>query len=252
MTHRVIVHGSSEAQKARLCKISPFLIHKAFHPVYDQFIRPAASRESIRSALGLRRRVFLFFGFIRPYKGIECLLQAFQQIAPEFPDITLLIVGEYFYPGAEIQVALTDCYPEIPRSFGVFMKGPVSDQLVWINRYVPNEDVGRYFCAADAVVIPYHQTSQSGPLQIAFAFDLPVIASDIPTFREIVVNGVSGYLFRQGDPKDLAEVLKLFLHKPIPPSHVHTYRQQFNWNEYVRILIGDDRSPEPFSVSILD
>lgn len=247
MAHKVILHGSSETQKARSCNISHRNIHKAFHPVYDQFILPVESRESIRTDLGLRSKVFLFFGFIRPYKGLGCLLEAFRRIAPTHQDMSLLVVGEYFYPKAKMEPGVTVSYPgKAPGPLGLSLADPIHRQVVWINRYVPNEEVGRYFSVADVVVVPYHEASQSGPLQIAYAFDKPVIASDIPAFREIVSDGESGYLFRPGDPTDLANKMNFFFQRSIQPAQVNAYRQRFNWDDYSRILVGSrDSTPPP-------
>ncbi|MGD0020735.1 MAG: glycosyltransferase [Smithellaceae bacterium] len=230
MTHRLVLHGEAEAEQARRIGLTASDMVTAFHPVYDQFVIPAEERESIRRSLDLRKKVLLFFGFIRPYKGLECLVEAFCKIASRNPDVSLLVVGEDFYKKGKARAK--------DRLLNhLSANDPVRSQIVWIDRYVANEEVGRYFAVADVLVAPYLSATQSGPLQVAYALDKPVIASDLPAFRECVSNGESGYLFSAGDAQDLTKKIELFLQKPITAEKVRRYRQQFNWDSYVDMVL---------------
>jgi glycosyltransferase involved in cell wall biosynthesis len=231
MAHRLVVHGETEAQQARRIGLAAIDMVTAFHPIYDQFGIPVEPRESIRRSLGLREKVLLFFGFIRLYKGLDCLLNAFYALAPRYPDVSLLVVGEQFYTTKG-----EACGNDLLLSH-LSPNDPVRSQIVRIDRYVKNEEVGRYFVVADALVTPYLSATQSGPLQVAYAFDKPVIASDLPAFRECVSPGESGYLFSTGNSRDLTEKMELFLKKPIAAEQVRQYRRQFSWDRYVdRVL----------------
>jgi glycosyltransferase involved in cell wall biosynthesis len=231
MAHRLVVHGQSEAQQVERLGLAAGNRVTAFHPVYDQFVMPAEPREAIRRSLGLREKVLLFFGFVRPYKGLECLVKAFCALAPRYPDVSLLVVGEQFYTtkgeARGNDLLLSHLSPN----------DPIRSQIVRIDRYVANEEVGRYFAVADALVAPYLSATQSGPLQVAYAFDKPVIASDLPAFRECVSPGKSGYLFLTGNAPDLKEKMELFLNKPISAGQVRQYRRQFSWDRYVDIML---------------
>jgi glycosyltransferase involved in cell wall biosynthesis len=228
LAHCVVVHGRNEAGLARNLGVKQDKIVAAFHPVYDQFTTPPQPLEDLRHSLGLRSKVLLFFGFIRPYKGLDILLDAFRSIAPEHPDLSLLIAGERFH--SRDKTSGQDC--------GYWKEtGPVQSQVVWIDRYVPDEEIGRYFALADVFVAPYRSVTQSGPLNIAYAFDRPAIASDLPGFRECVEVGESGYLFEPGNAADLARTIELFLEKPIPREKVRRYRQQFSWDRYVNLWL---------------
>ncbi|HJX30746.1 MAG TPA: glycosyltransferase [Thermodesulfobacteriota bacterium] len=231
MANRLVVHGGLEAEQAKRIGLKGQDMIIAFHPIYDQFVMPPESRESIRRSLGLREKVFLFFGFIRPYKGLECLLEAFQNLASRHPDVSLLVVGEHFYQKKGETRGKDRLLSHLPPD------DPVRKQIVWIDRYVANEEVGRYFAVADALVAPYLSATQSGPLQVAYACDKPVIASDLPAFRECVCHGESGYLFSTGNARDLTEKMELFLNKPIAAEQVQRYRQRFNWNNYVDMVL---------------
>ena len=232
MAHRLVLHGGPEADQAKSIGLKNQDMITAFHPVYDQFALSAEPRESIRRSLGLREKVLLFFGFVRPYKGLECLLSAFCDLASRYPDVSLLVVGEHFHPEKGEVCAKDRLLSHLSPS------DPIRSQIVWIDRYVANEEVGRYFAVADALVAPYLSVSQSGPLQIAYAFNKPVIASDLPAFRECVSHGESGYLFSTGDTRDLKEKMELFLNKPIAAEQVRRYRQRFSWDRYVDMVLN--------------
>ena len=157
-------------------------------------------------------------------------MEAFCKIASRNPDVSLLVVGEDFYKKGKARAK--------DRLLNhLSANDPVRSQIVWIDRYVANEEVGRYFAVADVLVAPYLSATQSGPLQVAYALDKPVIASDLPAFRECVSNGESGYLFSTGDAHDLTEKIELFLQKPITDEKVRRYRQRFNWDSYVDMVL---------------
>ena len=231
MAHRLIVHGGPEADQAKSIGLKDKDVVTAFHPIYDQFVLPAEPQESIRRSLGLRKKVLLFFGFIRPYKGLECLISAFCNLAARYHDVSLLVVGEHFYSKKEEVRAKDRLLSHLSLS------DPIRSQIVWIDRYVENEEVGRYFTVADALVVPYLSVTQAGPLQIAYAFNKPVIASDLKAFRECVSHGESGYLFSTGDACDLTDKMELFLNKPIAGEQVRRYSQKFSWTSYVDMVL---------------
>lgn len=232
LAHRVVVHGRAEACLARDMGVSPWKLAAAFHPVSDLFTAPGDMGASLRRELGLREKVLLFFGFIRPYKGLDILLEAFRTVAMKDPELSLLIAGEPFHtPQGEAG--------DRERFFaGLRQDDPLRSQIVWIDRYIPNQEVGRYFAVADAFVAPYRSVAQSGPLNIAYAFDKPVIASDLPAFRDCVGIGESGYLFEPGNATALARTIELFFEKPVSPESVKRYRQRFGWGRYAEILVG--------------
>lgn len=229
---RLVVHGSPEKDLAIQIGVDSHRLISAFHPLYNQFTSPDESRDSIRQSLGLEGKVLLFFGFIRPYKGLDLLLKAFCELSDKYNDLSLLIVGEQFGV-SEGQVSEKEKFLK-----GCSSNDPVRKRVLWIDHYVANEDVGRYYTVADALVAPYLSVTQSGPIQIAYAFDKPVIASDLPAFRECVGEGESGYLFETGNASDLAKKIELFLKKPVVSEKVKHYRQKFGWDAYVDLILG--------------
>lgn len=155
--------------------------------------------EAAKEALGLGgKRVLLFFGYIRPYKGLTTLIEAFSTL--DDPNTVLLIVGE--------------CY-ENPRVYRDFIaRSGVADRIQWVAEYVPNEDVPLYYTAADVVVLPYHSGTQSGVQRIAFAFSKPVIVTDVGGLAEDVRTYGAGSIVPPGNVPALAAALRTMLQEP--------------------------------------
>jgi glycosyltransferase involved in cell wall biosynthesis len=168
---------------------------KAAHPVYEIFGAAVPKAES-RARLGIEAgKVILFFGYIRTYKGLHTLIDAMALI-PRALNISLLVVGEYY--GDERD------YREHIAAAGV------GDVVRVHSDYVPNEQVADYFCASDAVILPYLSATQSGIAQIAYQFNRPVIATNVGGLAEVVIDGVSGLIIEPGRPQQLADAIVRF------------------------------------------
>ena len=168
------------------------------HPVYEIFNRNRYTQAEARHVLGISplRKVILFFGFVRRYKGIEYLLKALTIVKQSDPRILLLVVGEVWGGDAYAIDLLTRI-----REMGL------RENVRFINQYVPNEDVELYFRASDFSVLPYIQGSGSGALQVCYGMDTPVVATDIGSFREIIRQGVTGLTVPPRNENQLAEAI---------------------------------------------
>jgi glycosyltransferase involved in cell wall biosynthesis len=165
------------------------------HPVYDIF-PPAVSRAAARRGLGLNdRRVILFFGYIRAYKGLAVLLDAMPEILRRL-DVRLLVCGEFYEGRGE----------SVDRIHRLGLERSVT----LIDSFIPNEKVGEYFCAADAVVLPYLSATQSGIVQIAAHYDRPVIATAVGGLPETILDGKTGFLVPPNDKEALAGAVVRF------------------------------------------
>jgi glycosyltransferase involved in cell wall biosynthesis len=168
---------------------------KVPHPVYNIF-GEGVEKSRARASLGIQtERVLLFFGYIRPYKGLHVLLDALAEVRTRM-DVHLMVVGEFYDD--------QHSYREQITRLGL-------DQAVTLNAdYVANDKVGTYFSAADAVVLPYLSATQSGIAQIAYNFDRPVIATDVGGLGEVVIQGRTGLLVPPNDPPALAAAIRKF------------------------------------------
>ncbi len=169
-------------------------VETAPHPVYGHFGDPLP-REEARKRLHLPEDadVLLFFGFVRAYKGLPVLLRALPRILARRPRARLVVAGEFYED--------EQTYRDLIASLGI------GDAVLVRSEYIPEEEVGLYFSAANLVVQPYESATQSGVVQTAYHFDRPVVVTDVGGLAEVVADGVSGYVAPPGDPAALADAV---------------------------------------------
>jgi len=141
--------------------------------------------------------ILLFFGYVRKYKGLNVLLDAFPAIVKKNPKARLVIVGEFYDS--------PDKYYEQIDKLGI------KDFVKVVQRFVPNEEVGKYYSISDLVILPYLTATQSGVLNISYGFGKPVIVTDVGGLAEDVIDGKTGYIVKPGNEKDItAAVYRYF------------------------------------------
>lgn len=152
------------------------------HPTYDCYPAFSGSQADARRAVNLPAtgKLLLFFGFVRRYKGLDLLLRALPEIRKRLPDTRVVVVGEFYDPRSDYEKIIRDL--------------KLADAVILRDDYCPNELVGTYFAACDAVVLPYRSATQSGIIQVAYALETPVITTDVGGLGEVVVEGVTGFI----------------------------------------------------------
>jgi glycosyltransferase involved in cell wall biosynthesis len=225
----LLVH--SEQDRYRLLALLPKAhVIKAQIPSYSGLVRhDDGSREAaLRRELGIAEdaQVLLFFGFVRPYKGLEYLIQAMARVREQLPSAHLLVVGEFW--------TSPEFYQRYADEFGV------SEAITLVNRYVPNEDLQPYFDMADVVVLPYISATQSAVVQLAFGFGKPVITTRVGGLYEVVEDGVNGLVVPPQDERALADaIIRYFteqLAAPFAANVVAATAHSFSWQELVRTI----------------
>ena len=164
-------------------------------------------------------KTLLFFGSIRPYKGLEYLVEAFQLLAATHPDYRLIIAGEprqgsdeYF---ARIQEKIA---ADVSR-----------DQIIQKIEFIPDKETETYFKAADAVVLPYTHIFQSGVLFLGYNFGLPVIASDVGSMEDDIIVGETGFMCKPCDAADLARKIEMYFESNL---YMNLDRRRVDIREY--------------------
>jgi len=155
-----------------------------------------------KQRLGVRidEKAILFFGSIRPYKGLEYLVNAFLRLASTHPEYRLLIAGQ---PGKGAEKYLVEIQDTIKRDAN---RGRIIQQI----QYIPDEETELYFKAADVVVLPYTHVFQSGVLFLAHSFGVPVVATDVGSLEDDIIDGETGFLCKARDPVDLARTIEKY------------------------------------------
>jgi glycosyltransferase involved in cell wall biosynthesis len=201
-------------------------IHLTLLPNYEAFNQNPLPPDEARRQLGYGEddRLMLFFGFVRRYKGLGHLLRALASVPADL-NVKLLVVGEFWESESGYRAAA--------EQLGI------ADRVQMINRYVPNEEIGLYFSAADVVVLPYLEATQSGVVQIAFGFDRPVITTNIGGLPEMLRDGQLGLVVPPQDEEALSEAITRYFRDGLGPAFqekIRAERDLFSWERMVALI----------------
>lgn len=195
----------SEKVKADIALFAPAKpVQYVAHPLYDNFGEKIA-RSTAREHLGIPGDAFilLFFGFIRKYKGLDILLNAMKLLSEKLPadkknKVKLLVAGEFYEDRKP--------YDELIHSAGI------AEHLILKTEFIADSEVKYYLCAADLVVQPYRNATQSGVTPLAYHFEVPMIVTNVGALPAMVPNDKVG-LIAEPDPASLAEKIMLYMQK---------------------------------------
>lgn len=166
------------------------------HPLYDNFGEKIVM-DIAREKLGLAASdfVLLFFGFIRKYKGLDLLLEAMPTVLKTIPNAKLLIAGEFYDKPEQYNGLLNDITPK--------------EAISLHTHFISSDEVKTYFSAADVLVQPYRDATQSGVSPLAYHFEVPMIVTNVGGLPALVPHGVSG-LVTEPTPNDIADSIISF------------------------------------------
>lgn len=235
-TRFYIVHSEEDSRHLR--DLQPgAVITKGHHPTYAELgtALPRTKQEA-RRELGISEdsKTLLFFGLIRPYKGLRYLIEAMPKVVAQL-DCQLLVAGEFY----EDKQPYRDLIASLE----------LKDRIQLVDRYIPNENVGLYFAAADVVVLPYVSATQSGIVQIAFGLDRPVISTKVGGLPEAVDHGKTGLLVEPQSAERLAEAILEYFHSDLESGFTAEIRRQkgrFDWSQalvHVDDILGRTAAP---------
>ena len=174
-------------------------IYKSELPIYDCYKnQEAIDTESLKSEFSYSQenKVLLFFGYIRKYKGLDVLLEAMADLVKLDNSFRLVVVGEF--------------YDEENNYLEIIKKLDIKNYVQIINRFVPNEEVEKYFMLADCVVLPYKDATQSGVLNIAYGFQKPAIVTNVGGLAEFVNHEKTGLIVKTSSKEELVKGINRF------------------------------------------
>jgi D-inositol-3-phosphate glycosyltransferase len=195
------------------------------HPLYDNF-GPIKPKAAALAELDLPDKVgyLLFFGFIRAYKGLDIMLEAMADARLAVLPVKLIIAGEYYEDAAPYEALI--------------QKHGLEERIVRATDFIPNEKVVDYFCAADLVVQPYKNATQSGVSQIAYHFERPMLVTDVGGLAELIPDGEVGYVVPP-TPQAIADAVVDFYTQQREDTFtagVREHKKQFSWPVMVAAL----------------
>ena len=194
------------------------------HPLYDNF-GAAIAKDVAREKLGIDKKdkVILFFGFIRKYKGLDILLEAMADARIKEAGIKLLVAGE-FYEDEKV-------YQEQIDRLGI------RSQLIMRTQFIPDSEVVLYFCAADVVIQPYRNATQSGVTPLAYHYEKPMIVTNVGGLPAMVPDRKSG-LVAAVQPMAIASAILEFyeLGEEFFIPHLRSEKQKLSWSKLVETI----------------
>lgn len=195
-----------------------------FHPFYDHYGNRISRNEALRSLNLIEdKKVILFFGFIRDYKGLDILIEAMKFLDESY---TLIIAGEVYGNFRK--------YDELIR------KLKISERIVKHLRYIPESEIPIFFSAADVCVLPYRSATQSGITGMAYHFDLPVIVTDKGGLGEDVINMKTG-IVTEANAERISDVIKKYFNENMKSkfiTEIKDYRMKRSWQSFAERLIS--------------
>jgi glycosyltransferase involved in cell wall biosynthesis len=197
---------------------------QVIHPLYDNF-GEIISKQEARNHLHLSvdEKIVLFFGFIRKYKGLDILLEAMADKRVQSAKIKLLVAGE-FYEDEKTYKELID-------------KLNIKDSLILRTDFIPDSEVKYYLCAADAVVQPYRNATQSGVTPLAYHFEKPMIVSNVGGLPVLVPHKKIGLVAEPNAESIATAILNYYeLGENYFIPHLRTEKQKYSWANLVKTI----------------
>jgi len=230
----------AEAEEQRLGALLPrAIVRRTFLPTCAGLAEAERllPSEEARQRLGLDpvTPVALFFGFVRAYKGLRFLLEAMPEVLTQV-DVHLLIVGEFWDDKQEyLQIVNRLC---------------LGGAVTIVDQYVPNEEIALYFSAADVVVLPYLDVTQSAVLQLAYGFGKPVIATMVGGLPDMVEHEQTGLIVQPASSTALAAALQSFFCQGFAQrmrEAILSRRGRFSWThleELIEKVVNEMHNPD--------
>ena len=194
------------------------------HPLYDNFgekINKKEARDHLQ--LNNEEKIILFFGFIRRYKGLDLLLQAMNDIRLKNENVILLIAGEF--------------YEDEKPYLQIIKENALENKIILKNIFIPDGEVKYYLCAADAVIQPYRNATQSGVTPLAYHFEKPMVVTNVGGLASLVPHGKVG-LVCEPNPKSIADAILQFyqLGEDYFIPHLRIEKQKYSWANLTKAI----------------
>jgi glycosyltransferase involved in cell wall biosynthesis len=196
------------------------------HPLFDNYGLAVSRKEALASLKLEGSNLFLlFFGFIRAYKGLDLLIEAFSDKRLRNRKLKLVVAGEFYEDDMP--------YRELIKKYNL------EDDIIIFDHFINDNEVPLFFSVAELVVQPYKSATQSGVTQIAFYFEKPMLVTDVGGLREIVKDGKCGYVVKP-EPEFIAEAIIDYFdngRKEQFTAGVKKEKEKFSWEKMTAAII---------------
>jgi glycosyltransferase involved in cell wall biosynthesis len=201
-------HYKKQAEQVAVLQLGPY-------GFLQKLVRPEEETQ---------KKHILFFGRLSLYKGIDDLLAAMPSVFKEFPNEKLIIAGK-----RHNDFAIDD---QVIKKY--------KNNITLLDRHIPNDELATLIQESKFIVCPYKDATQSGVLMTAFGLNTPVIATNVGSFPEFIIDNVNGLMVPPNDPEKLAEGIKHALRNDyykILAQNINSTRVEDFWNKNTEILL---------------
>lgn len=223
-------HGFIAMSKTVLNDISKFTDNpnKVYspHPMYETYGAPVSATEARKKlSIPAEDRIILFFGLIRHYKGLDILLEAMDHPQIKEMEIRLLIAGEF--------------YEDKTPYLDLIKKRGLEDHIILHDRYIANEDVKYYFCAANLVAQTYRNATNSGVTMVGYYYGKPMLVTDVGGLSEIVPDEKCGYVVQNSVPLISGRIIDYFSKNKEKEFTLNVLeeKKKYEWKEFINTLL---------------
>lgn len=201
-------------------------IWKGFHPIADN-LPPAITQEKARKALSWPqdKKIVLFFGLIRKYKGLDLLIEAFSQSPLNDSGVILAIVGEAYEPSEK--------YTQLIQKY------KLSERVICDFNYANTQKAALVFCASDVIAQTYVSATQSGVTPLAYHYKTPLLVSDLPGLKTPILEDHTGMVTKI-DPKKIAESIQKILRDEMRSNFQESFKKvekKYSWKSFGQSLM---------------
>lgn len=196
------------------------------HPIYNHFGSKISKSEALKKlsiSECIDKKVLLFFGIIRDYKGLDILLYTLQLLDDSY---ILIVAGEV--------------YGSFEKYENIIKEKKLEKKVKLYNRYIDDAEVTNYFSAADVCVLPYRSATQSGITNISYHFEVPVISTNVGGLAETISHGRTGLIAEEVNEKALLKQIKNFYEVYNPKEfaqNIQHYNKENSWENFVSKML---------------
>lgn len=225
--HDVFIVMSQKVKNDLLFYLPNAKILELFHPIYDHFgekIEKKKALEKLQLSEWKNKKILLFFGIIRDYKGLDLLIESFALLDENH---VLIIAGE--------------CYGSFEKYDKQIVDLKLRSRIKVFNQYIADEQVKHYFSVADLCMLTYHNATQSGITNISYHFEVPVLVTPVGGLMESVEDGKSGWIAPDKTPKSIAlTVEKYFENQNQEVTHqaIQKWNEAHNWAAFTEKMLS--------------
>ena len=197
-----------------------------FHPVYNCYNFGKYTKSSAKSELKLTgKKVILFFGYIKHYKGLELLIRSLPNIINKIENAHLLIVGEV--------------YGDAKKYYNAIEENELGNRVTFVDRFVKDKEIELYFKAADVLALPYIQATQSGVVQIAYDMVLGAVATPVGSLAELVLDNETGIMAADVSKESIADAIVRYfeLDQENLIRNIKEENKKYSWKALAKLFL---------------